>query len=58
MNKEDIAKVVTEENVAELEKFFQKYGVRFQDENGNYRSTYDILTDIAKVFPFDNNKSK
>lgn len=56
MNKEDIAKVVTEENVAELEKFFQKYGVRFQDENGNYRSTYDILTDIAKVFPFDNNK--
>lgn len=56
MNKEDIAKVVTEENVAELEKLFQKYGVRFQDEEGNYRSTYDILTDMAKVFEFEDNK--
>lgn len=50
MNKEDIAKVVPEENVAELEKFFQKYGVRFQDENGNYRTTYDILMDLAKAW--------
>lgn len=56
MNKEDIAKVVTEENVAELEKLFQKYGIKFQDEDDNYRSTYDILTDMAKVAEFEDNK--
>lgn len=50
MNKDDIANVVTEENVAELEKFFQEYNVRFQDENGNYRTTYDILIDLAKAW--------
>ena len=56
MNKEDIAKVVTEENVAELEKLFQKYAVKFQDKDGNYRSTYDILMDIAKVAEFEDNE--
>ena len=55
MNEKDITKIVTEENVSELEKLFKKYGVRFQDENGNDRSTYDILMDIAKVWLSEDN---
>lgn len=36
---------------AKLGKAFDKIGVSIEDSNGNLRSTYDILSDYAKVYP-------
>lgn len=36
---------------AELQSAFGTIGVTIQDANGELRSTYDILSDYAKVFP-------
>ena len=36
---------------AELESAFGSIGVNIEDANGNLRSTYDILSDYAKVYP-------
>ena len=36
---------------AELQDAFGSIGVTIQDANGELRSTYDILSDYAKVFP-------
>ena len=36
---------------AELENAFGSIGVNIEDANGNLRSTYDILSDYAKVYP-------
>lgn len=36
---------------AELEKSFGSIGVAIEDANGDLRSTYDIISDYAKVFP-------
>ena len=36
---------------AELDKSFGSIGVSIEDANGELRSTYDILSDYAKVFP-------
>jgi phage tail tape measure protein, TP901 family, core region len=36
---------------AELEKSFGSIGVSIEDANGDLRSTYDIISDYAKVFP-------
>lgn len=36
---------------AELDKSFASIGVSIEDANGELRSTYDILSDYAKVFP-------
>lgn len=36
---------------AELEKSFGSIGVSIEDANGDLRSTYNIISDYAKVFP-------
>lgn len=36
---------------AELQEAFGSIGVNIQDDNGDLRSTYNILSDYAKVFP-------
>lgn len=36
---------------AELGKAFGSIGVNIEDANGDLRSTYDILSDYAKVYP-------
>ena len=36
---------------AELSKSFGKIGVAIEDSNGDLRSTYDILSDYAKIYP-------
>lgn len=36
---------------AELDKSFGSIGVNIEDANGQLRSTYDIMSDYAKVFP-------
>lgn len=38
--------------VPKLQKAFKDYAnIDIQDENGELRSTYDILSDLAKVYP-------
>lgn len=36
---------------AELSESFGKIGVAIEDSNGDLRSTYDILSDYAKIYP-------
>ena len=36
---------------AELSESFEKIGVAIEDSNGDLRSTYDILSDYAKIYP-------
>lgn len=36
-------------NQDELEEILNEYNISLKDEDGNYRSTFDILTDIAKA---------
>lgn len=36
-------------NQDELEEILNEYNISLKDENGNYRSTFDILTDIANA---------
>lgn len=50
MNEEDITKLITKEVVSDFDKIFQEYGIQFCDEDGNPRSTYNILMDFAKFY--------
>jgi hypothetical protein len=34
----------------ETEEIMSKVGIALKDEDGNFRSMYDILTDISKAF--------
>lgn len=43
---------------SELNEEFGKIGVSIEDSNGNLRSTYDILSDYAKVYDTLSNKQK
>lgn len=36
---------------AELSESFRKIGIAIEDSNGDLRSTYDILSDYAKIYP-------
>jgi hypothetical protein len=40
-----------EDLVPKLESAFNKIGVTLKDEEGQLRSTYDILEDLAEVYP-------
>ena len=43
---------------AELQKSFGSIGVNIEDANGQLRSTYDIMSDYAKVYDTLNSKQK
>jgi len=37
----------TDSDMDELEKVLKEYGIELKDQNGDYRSTIEILKDIA-----------
>lgn len=43
---------------AKMQKAFGSIGVDIEDANGNLRSTYDILSDYAKVYPVLTSKQR
>lgn len=54
MAKDVIGKIIAalcdlSHNQNELEEILNEYDISLKDEDGNYRSTFDILTDIANA---------
>ena len=44
--------------VASMEKDFNKLGITLYDADGQLKSTFDILTDLAEVYPRLNQNTK
>lgn len=51
---DNILKILAEEHIEKVEQSLNELDIKLKDENGDYKSFYDILGEISKVW--DKNK--